>query len=263
MNITIIGTGVMGGVITRAITKLNLHKIIVADHNQEKILQLEKEFSELRITVSNLEAIKNTNLIILAVKPQSFVEVAKELKGKIDSDCLVLSIMAGVKIRTIKKLLGVNKVVRTMPNLGAKVQKSMTVWTVTKEVNNQEKTKIIKILQSFGSELFVNNEKIIDKAGVVSGCGPGFFFYLVEEWINATKKLGFTREQAKELILKTIEASNFLLQQGDDPGLLREQVTSKGGTTEAGLKVFKAKNMPKVWETVFKASLKRTNDLSK
>lgn len=264
-NITIIGAGVMGTVMLGGVKKsFYSSKVSVADSDYKKLLNLKKKFKQLNIFCGdNLSAVKNTNCIILAVKPQSFLELSKELRGHINHHTVVISIMAGVPIKKIQNLLGLKKVVRAMPNLGARISRSMTVWLPDKSVKKNELKYIAKLFASIGREIMINNEILIDKATAVSGSGPGFFFAMIESWIKAAVKLGFSPKQAQELVFTTTDAANALLQLQKDPTQLRLQVTSKKGTTEAGLKEMMNGQIDKIWNKVLTRSYRRACELSK
>jgi len=262
-KVAIIGAGVMGTIFLKVIQSMKgWQGISIADHRLIK-LQALKKFSKVITTTDNIRASQSADLIILAVKPQSFLEVAKELKNNISEDCLIISIMAGVSIKKIRKELGIEKIIRAMPNLGAKLGKSMTVWTSAKKLVIDEKKIVKSLFDKIGASLYVNNEELIDKATAVSGSGPGFFFYIIERWLKAIEKFGFAKAESKLMLLVTIDAANELLQKEKDPETLKNQVTSKGGTTEAGLKMLDNCDFKKIWNKVLQAAYKRARQLSR
>jgi pyrroline-5-carboxylate reductase len=264
MNITIIGIGVIGKIFLQAIYQL-LPKatITITDRDKKKLTNFKKKFSRLKITTDNSKAVFEADLVLLSVKPQQFAEVAAEIKHNLKKDVLVVSVMAGQSLAKINSLLKIKNIVRLMPNLGGRVGRSMTTWTTTKVVNKQQKQLIIKILQGIGQELYVKNDAWVDKTSVVHGCGPGFFFYFIAEWLAAIKKLGFNENEAKKLLLTTLDGSVELLKLEMIPEKLYEQVASKGGSTEAGLKILNNAQLVKLWSKTLQAALKRTKELSK
>lgn len=260
-KITIIGAGVMGEIFCRALGKDFL--ITVCDHKKINLHRIKRlKGYKINTTTNSAVACQDADLIILAVKPQSFLALAEEIKGKIDNKTVVLSIMAGISVKKIKDLLGIKKIVRAMPNLGARANKSMTVWMVSPEVKKSEKTEAKKIFQKIGQELFVNKEEMINKATAVSGSGPGFLFYLLEEWQKAIVSLGFSNNEAELLLLATVDGANAVIQRERKAGELKSQVASKGGTTEAGLKVLEGAGLDRLWQGVLRAALKRAQELS-
>lgn len=245
-KITIIGAGVMGKIFLNALTnaKSDFSATIVG-HDKSKL------------------SLRNEDFIVIAVKPQSFDELVVELKNKISKKTVVLSIMAGVGIKKIEKSLGVSKIARAMPNIGARVGKSMTVWTCSRVLTVVERKRVESVLRMLGKEIFVKNESVIDKATAVSGSGPGFFFYFVECWLNAIVSLGFNKKTAEEMLLATIDGANDILQKDRDPSSLKVQVASKGGTTEAGLKVLEKGNLTAFLSKTLCQAIKRALSLSK
>lgn len=243
-NITIIGAGVMGKIFLNALknAKANFYVKIVG-HNKSKL------------------SLPDEDLIIIAVKPQSFAELCEELRGLIAKKTAVLSIMAGVSINRIERELGVKKVVRAMPNLGARVCKSMTVWTCSSILSAKEREQIKLILGLLGREIFVKDESVINKATAVSGSGPGFFFYLVECWLKAVISLGFDKKVAEEMLFATIDGANDILQGEKNASDLTAQVASKGGTTEAGLKELKKGNLFALLRKTLRKAAKRASEL--
>ncbi len=260
-KISIIGSGVMGTIFLKAALETNQgSEIIITDRSEEKLEEIHKEHPQVITSTDNVQAIKDADLIILAVKPQSFSELGKEIQGNINKDALVVSVMAGIGLEEIQNTLGTNDIVRTMPNLGARVGKSMTVWTCTDGVDREIVTKLLK---SIGQELFVENEEMIDKATAVSGSGPGFFYHIMEEWTKATIDLGFSEAEAQQLLLATIDGANELWQKEKDASDLKSQVASKGGTTEAGLNILKESNIDQILQKTLQAALSRAKELSK
>lgn len=261
MKITIIGAGVMGTIFLEALHKsVADFEISITDSSFEKLEKIKKDFAGVQVFTDNSIAVKNAEIVLLAVKPQSFAEMAEQVKGKIGS-ALVLSIMAGIKMERIKEILGTEKIVRAMPNLGARVLTSMTVWT-GRDLSEKEKEIVGKIFKLVGEEIYVENENKIDGATAVSGSGPGFFYYFLEEWIKAAKEIGFGEEEAKKMILTTVMGSTKILEKDNNPEELRKQVTSKGGTTEAGLEVMVKTSLKEIMTKVMKAAQKRAQELS-
>lgn len=245
-KVTIIGAGVMGKIFLNALTNTKANfSVTIVGHDKSKL------------------SLQNEDLIIIAVKPQSFNELAVELKEKINKKTVVLSIMAGVSIKKIKNSLGVNKIVRAMPNIGARAGKSMTVWTSAKDVSAKERVGVASLLRSVGHELFVKSELVINKSTAVSGSGPGFFFYFVECWLSAIVNLGFDKKVAEEMLLATIDGANDILQKEKDALGLKMQVASKGGTTEAGLNVLAKSGLTIILKKTLKAAVNRAEELSK
>ena len=185
---------------------------------------------------SNRRAVEAGEVVVLAVKPQNLAKVMAELKGQLKSEQLVLSIIAGARIDTLRLGLKHSYIVRAMPNTPAQIGEGMSVWTATAEVTEQQKGRAKAILGAMGKEIYVDDESYIDMATAVSGSGPAYFFLAVESLVDAGVEIGLPRPLARELVLQTMLGSgHFIQQSGKEPAELRRMVTSPGGTTAEAL----------------------------
>ncbi|MCH7699198.1 MAG: pyrroline-5-carboxylate reductase [Chloroflexi bacterium] len=238
MRIGFIGGGAMGEALVSSFLKANAIQasdVVVSDVAEVRREQLSSEYG-VAVTDDNAEAVANADIVVLAVKPQEFSNVAGPLKGTLISNTTVLSIMAGVSIDRIASELGHDAIVRVMPNTAAFVGEAMSVWTASSGVDDHTKSTIAVLLATMGREMEVSDEAQVDMATAVNGSGPGFVFYFLEGLIDGAEKVGFAREQAEALAVQTLYGSALLSRESDkDVGALREMVTSKGGTTAAGL----------------------------
>ena len=159
-----------------------------------------------------------------------------ELKGCLKPSQLVLSIIAGAKIKTLSRGLRHNSIVRAMPNTPARIGEGISVWTATAEVSKKQRAWASSILRAMGKEVYVDDERYIDMATAISGSGPAYFFLMVEALVDAAVGIGLPREMALELVLQTMLGSGHLIQRsGKEPAELRRMVTSPGGTTAQAL----------------------------
>lgn len=187
------------------------------------------------VTAANDEAAAGAAYVVLAVKPQVVPQVLPNLQGLLSPQALVISIMAGVRISTLRRGLGHGRIVRSMPNTPAQIGQGMTVWTATAEVTEEDRSAAQTILAAMGDAFFVQDEHYIDATTGLSGSGPAFVFLLVEAMIDAGVHIGFSRTQAERMVLQTFEGSLALLREsGSHPAVLRNLVTSPAGTTAAG-----------------------------
>ena len=183
----------------------------------------------------NAQAVNGASVVVLAVKPQVLGLVMADLSGNLPHDALVVSIMAGVRIDTLQSGLRHNKIVRSMPNTPAQVGKGMTVWTDTAAVTEADRAAAQAILEAMGEAIYVAEEHYLDMATGLSGSGPGFVYLLLEALIDAGVHIGFSRDQAQQMVLQTVEGSVELMRHsGLHPADLRNRVTSPAGTTAAG-----------------------------
>lgn len=206
--------------------------------------------------------IEKSEVLIIAVKPQSFKELAQSISSDLTGK-IVISIMAGVSIERISAELNVKKVIRVMPNLPLKVGKSLSAFICNKAINQEEKFGIQSLLEVFGEALEVDNEAKIDAITALSGAGPAYFCYLVEALQEAAKKYGFSDEEAKKIIKTTFYGTAELMNkenlEADD---LRAKITSKGGTTKAAIEFLEKKEFEKIMIDAVSAARKRAEELN-
>lgn len=183
-------------------------------------------------TGSNPEAVKGADIVLLAVKPQVLTKVFSQLRDQLPEDCLIFSIVAGTPIAALQKGFNHGPVIRTMPNTPAQISSGMTVWTDSKEVTEAQRQQARVILQAMGKELYVELEDSLNMATAVSGTGPTYAFLLAEALVDAAVHLGFSRREARMIVLETLKGSvDFALQSDLHLAQLRNMVTSPGGTS--------------------------------
>ena len=176
------------------------------------------------------------SLVLLAVKPQDLPKAMSGLKGGLTSEQAALSIVAGATVRSIRRGLGHDVVVRIMPNTPAQIGAGVSVWTATPETPTERVEETRELLQAIGKEVYVPSEKYVDMATGLSGSGPAYVFLFIEALTDAGVHIGLSRDVAATLATQTVLGSAQLLQQtGRHPAELRNAVTSPGGTTAEGL----------------------------
>lgn len=180
-----------------------------------------------------------TDIVILAVKPQDFKTVSENLKSVLDEKQIVLSVMAGVTISTIEKLIGISKIVRSMPNIATQIGMGMTVFSASSAIDRKELFIVQNLINTTGKSVYVDDEKLIDAATAVSGSGPAYVFYFMQSMIKAAEQLGFSPSEAELLVNQTFNGA-VNLQNGSSLSNQEwiTKVASKGGTTEKALEVF-------------------------
>ncbi len=237
--------------------------ISVSDVSSSRLDYLKKRYS-VAVTSDNTEAISDKGIVILAVKPQNLTEVIAELRGKVKANQLVLSIIAGAKIKTITQGLSHSAVVRTMPNTPAQIGEGMSVWTATPDVTEGQKQAAQAILGAMGGELYVGDEAYLDMATAVSGSGPAYFFLMVEALVEAAIEIGLPPDRAQELVVQTMLGSaKFIRESGEAPAELRKKVTSPGGTTAAALAQFEKGAFSELVKKAVRAAYERAKELGK
>ena len=271
MNLGIIGFGNMGSVMAQNLRER--HDVFVFDKDKAKI-QVVKGIT---ITENIKKLVSLVDVIVLAVKPQDFDNVLKELKGLV-SDKLIISIAAGISTQHIEHILGKVRVIRAMPNLGIKIGESVTCICKGK-FSSFEDFEFAK--EDFFCYLGVVkeiDEKMMNAATAICGSGPAYIFDfldvnkieaskvaehvkqdLIKRLERAAESIGFSHDDAMFLAASTANAS-FRLALNNLPAELKKQVASKGGTTEAALKVLSAGG---TWDGAAVAALKRAEELCK
>ena len=238
MKIAFIGGGNMGEAMLSAILDKGLsppQDISVSDISETRRKHLEQKYG-VAVMNDNQLAASRGEVVVLAIKPQNLAEVMNKLSGQLKPNQLVLSIIAGKSINTLRLGLNHNCVTRAMPNTPAQISEGISVWAATAEVTKQQREWTSAILGSMGKEIYVEDEKYIDMATAVSGSGPAYFFLFVEALVEAGEHIGLPRDVAQELALQTMLGSGHLIQRsGKQPAELRRMVTSPGGTTAEAL----------------------------
>lgn len=237
MEIGFIGGGVMGEAIVKGILAKGIAKpadITVSDVSKVRRDLLSKQY-DVKTVADNQQAVKEADVVVLAIKPQELHKVLGELKG-LTSKKLVISIVAGATLDTLCQGLGHNCVVRSMPNMPAQIGEGMTVWTATVGVSKQQNETARSILGALGEEMYVSGEKYIDMATAVSGSGPAYVFLVIEALTDAGVHIGLPRDMAEKMVIQTVLGSaRSVKATGRHPAELKNKVTSPGGTTTEGL----------------------------
>jgi pyrroline-5-carboxylate reductase len=215
-----------------------------------------------RMVASNLEAATGADVILLSVKPQTLTKVGHELGGHLNPNQLVVSIVAGATCRVLTSLLDHREVVRSMPNTPAQIGRGITVWYAAPEVTGTQCDQARVLLQALGTDLQVEDEKFVEMATAVSGTGPAYVFLVMEALIDAAVHLGFPRHIAHDLVIETLEGSTaFAKATAQHPAVLRNMVTSPGGTSAAAIHELESGRLRTVLSEAVWASYRRTVEL--
>ncbi len=256
-RVAFIGAGNMAEAVMRGLLAQGLverGQVIASDITDARLATIRDRYG-VGVPSDNTTAVDGADVIVLCVKPQIYPKVAPYLQTHIKEDALIVSVMAGVTIETMATSLQHAAVVRSMPNTPAMIGKGMVVWTKTEAVTEAQAAQAQAIFSALGSEAFVDDEKYLDMATAMSGSGPAYVFLFMEAWIDAGVKMGFSRAIAEQLVRQTVLGSAEYWQQSDTHiTQLRNQVTSPGGTTAAGLHQMESHNLrTAVAEGVFAA----------
>ena len=241
MNIVIVGGGHMG--LTYAQSFLRSHvseasQICILERSADRLASLRLAFAG-KCSATAAEVVPLADLIVLAVKPQDADALYTELAPLVTAQQVVLTIMAGISMAAIQRGLQVNKVVRAMPNLPAQVGAGMTVYTSNESVTRLETAMVQNLLATTGKCIYVAEEAMLDAATAVSGSGPAYVFYFMQAAMTQARELGFSESEAELLVLQTFGGAVDLYKANDlDCGAWIRAVSSRGGTTEAAMKVY-------------------------
>ncbi|MDA1093990.1 MAG: pyrroline-5-carboxylate reductase [Acidobacteria bacterium] len=232
--IAFIGAGAMGEAMIGGLLRQELVEpgaITASDLHQARLDELATAFG-VRTTQENRAAVRRARVVVLSVKPQVLSAVCADLKGAIRPSTLVVSIVAGARIASMSGGLEHQAIVRTMPNTPAQIGEGMTVWTATDAVSETQREQASVLLGALGKQLYVRDESFLDKATAISGSGPAYVFMLMEALIDAAVHLGWSRNDAKDLVIQTVRgAAMFAERSSVHPAEMRNMVTSPGGTT--------------------------------
>ncbi len=255
------GEAILAALISRGLS--TPQNIAVSDVSEARRQYLQQKY-KVSVTADNRAAVEKADIVVLAIKPQTLAGVMPELNGRLKPGQLVLSIIAGARINTLKEGLNHQAIVRSMPNTPAQVGEGMTVWTATPEVTPVQKQQATAILGVMGREIYFDDEKYLDMATAVSGSGPAYFFYFVECLIEAAMQIGLAPDVATALVLQTMHGSAHLIEKsGKSPAELRQIVTSPGGTTAAALRRMEEGGFAGLVSQAVKAAYERAKELGK
>lgn len=253
-KIAVIGAGNMGKAIIKGIK--GRYKITASDVNKNKLKGL-----GVSTTTDNSTAVKNADIIILAIKPQNMNFVLNEIKNIVNPKQLIISIAAGISTGRIENKLGRIPVIRVMPNMPLLVGMGISALCkgrYAKSVHLKDAGKI------FSSIVYIKKEALMDAVTAISGSGPAYVYLFIESLIKSAMDLGINKNTAAALVLQTLKGSVALLEKSKkSPEELRRQVTSPGGTTEAALKVFEKREFDKLINEAIGAAYTRSRELSR
>lgn len=239
-KITMIGAGNMGQAILRGFLKQNVvpDSIFVTDHKAQTCEQLQSEFG-IQASTDNRAAAEFADYLILAVKPHQLSAILQDIHPFLKISSVIVSVAAGVTCAQLQKFLTRPEapIIRAMPNTPALINQGMTALCKSPTVSDTQAQFAESLFSSVGETLWIEDENLMNAVTALSGSGPAYFFYMLESLIEGAKELGLSAPDAKKLCLQTAFGSIKMAQQSTSPlTTLRAQVTSKGGTTEQGVK---------------------------
>lgn len=254
-------TAIIHGLVNQQFAPDNIH---VADPSAERRKELSALNNAINTYEDGSEIPSNLDAIVLAVKPQIMRQVVESLAPRFDSKTLFISIAAGVPMDKLASWLALQTpIVRCMPNTPSLVGLGTSGLYANKEVSATQRQATETIFNSVGISFWLKKESDIDSIIAVSGSGPAYFFYMMECMQNTAQELGLSPEIAEEITIQTaLGAATLAKSSNDKPATLRENVTSKGGTTEAALAHMQEQNFSAIIQQAMQAAVDRAAALS-
>ncbi len=265
-RITFIGCGNMGrsligGLIANG---LSINSITGTDVNAEQRETTASQFN-IEVLEDNQQAIKDADVVVLAVKPQSMQDTLQSIKAELAQEKpLLISIAAGIHLSDLGKWAGEElAIVRSMPNTPALIQSGATALCANQYTSDSQRDLAEAIMRSVGLALWLDDETLMDAVTALSGSGPAYYFLIMEVMEKAATQLGLSQEHARILTLQTaFGAAKMALESNHDTETLRKQVTSPGGTTEQALNVLINGGIEELFANALKAAQKRSAELA-
>jgi pyrroline-5-carboxylate reductase len=261
-SIVFIGGGNMASAIIGGLLKAGraADSVIVVDPGEAQRDKLRTDFGVHTLAAADV-SLASAALVVWAVKPQYFQAAAAPCAPFV-AKALQLSVMAGIPSGAIARASGSSRVVRAMPNTPALIGQGIAGLYAREGVTADEKAEVEAVLAPTGRTLWVAREDDLDAVTALSGSGPAYVFYFVEAMMQAATEMGLSAEQGKQLALATFAGATSLAQGSTEaPDVLRDRVTSKGGTTYAALSSLEASGVKAAFVKALKAAQTRAHEL--
>ena len=259
------GTAILAGLMSNGV---DASEVVASTKTQATASRLADEFGITATATetkaaANAEAVVDADIVLVAVKPAYVIEVLTQVAGNLKPGSLVVSVAAGITTAAMQAAVADNvAVVRAMPNTPAIVGRAVTGLASGSRVSPEQLATASELFESVGRVLVVGEDQI-DQLSTVSGSGPAYVFYFIEEFTKAAVELGFTPDQARMLVEETfLGASELLAASGKTPADLRRQVTSPNGTTMQAIAVFEQANLHELFGRATAAALARAREIA-
>ena len=250
-------SAMIGGLIKQGTPVQQIH---VIEPFEEARQRLSQQFGIAAIAAPN-DSLKEAGLAVWAVKPQIFKEAALQIQAFLPQ-ALHLSVAAGIRSDSIAQWLGCERVVRAMPNTPALVGLGQTGLFARAAVTSTDRAWVEQVIATTGAFLWVDQESLLDTVTAISGSGPAYVFFFIEAMVEAGVQMGLTATQAKQLAIGTFVGASSLAQASNEPpSVLREHVTSKGGTTYAAITSMQDSHVQSLFQQALRAAQHRAKEL--
>ncbi len=267
-NVLLIGCGHMGSALLKSWKEGKQYQLYVVDPIKYNYIKKKynSEFIKTFKFVSLIPSNTKFNFVVFATKPIDLNNALNDLvKMKLTKNTSIISVIAGKKLKIFQnRFKNIKNIFRVMPNMPASIGQSMNCVVHNKKINKIKINEVKKLFSYSGKTIFLKNENQIDMATAISGSGPGFVFNLIDAMEKAATNLGFKKDEAKILVTQTFKGSiNLLINNNLSAQNLVKIVATKGGTTEAGLKVMNDSKVHNTFIQLVKASYKKAQDQGK
>lgn len=266
-TVTLVGAGNMGGAMLKGwiANGMEPSSLRVVDPSPSDQMKTYLGQSGIALYSAVDTGMADTDVLLVAVKPQMMATVLPKLSGCVGSETVIVSVAAGTMIETLAQPFGNPAVIRVMPNTPSLIGRGMAVACPSSNVTEKQRANVTQLMQAIGRIEWVEDEAQIDVVTAVSGSGPAYVFHLVECMANAGIEQGLPADLAYTLARETVSGAGELIHQSDlDASVLRINVTSPGGTTAAALEVLMSQEngMPSLFKRAIAAARKRSEELS-
>jgi len=260
-----IGGGNMASAIISGLYQdgFNTQNIIVFDRNKCKLEYLQHQFN-IKVSDNIESSIQSSNTVILAIKPQQLKELAIKIKNTINkTKPLIITVIAGVMTQTYSQWFSDVAIARVMPNTPSSVGAGASGLFFCKNVSSQQRELVEYIMRTMGIAITLDDENLIDVVAAVSGSGPAYFLAFMEAMIRTATKLNLSKKQAILLVKQTVLGTAKMSLSTKTPiSILRENITSKGGTTAEALRIFDKNDLDKTINDAMLANIHRAKELA-
>ena len=259
-NVGLVGTGIIGEALIEVLLRSGLAKesLFIAEKRQERRDEIINKYG-----VSEIKDYGSVDAVLLAVKPQDFMETLETISSSLSNSSLIVSFAAGIKIKSIEEKLGKgSRVIRVMPNTPMVMGRGMSAISLGSFATSADQKWVSGFLSKAG-EVIVVDESLQDAVTATSGSGPAYYFAFTEAVVGAARRLGIAQEDAVTLASQTLIGAALMVDEsGKELKTLRENVTSPNGTTAAALKSFAGSGLEEIVYKAMKAAHDRSIELS-
>ena len=269
--IAILGAGSMGRAILQGLLSPHVHVATGIRITNRRVEAATDFVTEPRVTAwvtsenpeANREAVRDAKVVIVAVKPAGIVDMLAEVAESLDDDAVVVSVAAGITLAQLQSAAGDRRaVMRAMPNTPAQIRRGVTGISVGEHVTTAQQELVESVFATVGSVVVVGEERL-NALTSISGSGPAYVFYLIEQWEQAARQQGFTQAEAALLVRETVRgAAELVIASGEQPEELRRRVTSPNGTTERAIATLEQAHLAELLETAMQAAMARAREIA-